>query len=267
MDRRPLGASTGLEVSPIGLGTVKLGRTEGLKHPGEIRLPTDEEARALLDRAHSLGVNLLDTAPAYGVSEERLGGLLAGQRDRWVICTKAGEEFENGRSHFDFSPAAIRRSVERSLKRLRTDMVDVALLHSNGRDEWIIRESGAMEELERLRTEGKTRAIGVSTKTPQGALLAIERSDVLMATLNPSHVDDAEAIEAAGAAGVGVLIKKALASGHLDQLEAAGDPIEAAMRFVFTRPGVSSVVVGTTNPEHLTHNAAAAEKAIRRIRA
>ena len=69
---RPLG-STGLRVSPLGLGTVKLGRDQGVKYPNGFTIPDDAAARALLDQARALGINLIDTAPAYGVSEQRLG--------------------------------------------------------------------------------------------------------------------------------------------------------------------------------------------------
>ncbi|MFT3683997.1 MAG: aldo/keto reductase [Phycisphaerales bacterium] len=83
MDLRRLGR-TGLDISPIGLGTVKLGRDTGLKYATTPRIPTDDEALALLRTARELGVNLIDTAPAYGVAEERLGSLLyqVAPRDR-----------------------------------------------------------------------------------------------------------------------------------------------------------------------------------------
>lgn len=252
MHLRPLG-TIGLRVSPLGLGTVKLGRNQGVKYRGEFDLPSDQAALALLQTAADLGINLLDTAPAYGTSEERLGALLpqAGGRDRWVLCTKAGEEFENGQSRFDFSAAAVTASVERSLRRLRTDRIEVVLLHSGGDDEQSLLSGGGVEALRRLKQQGKVRAIGASTKTPAGALFAAATLDVVMLTINPDYAGDLPAAQAAHQRGVGVLVKKALQSGHAD---APGEAISYALGV----PGVSSVVVGTLNPEHLRSNAEAA---------
>lgn len=261
---RPLGR-TGIDVSVLGLGTVKLGRAVGVKYPFAFTPPDDAQAAALLERAADFGINLIDTAPAYGVAEQRLGQLLAGQRDRWVLCTKAGEAFDlaRGESSFDFSPRAVRESVERSLERLRTDRLDIVLLHSDGRDAFVLGESGALEALQRLKDEGKVRAVGASTKTPEGAVLAARRCDVVMLTLNPSERADEGAVEAALETGAGVLVKKALASGHLDRLAPEGrSPIEESLRFVLGRSGVTSVIVGTINPAHLAENAEAAARAV-----
>src|SRR3990167_8671550 len=93
---------TDIDVSLIGLGTVKFGRQHGVKYPHAFVLPTDTEILRLLGCAEELGINLLDTAPAYGTSEERLGAILHGQRHRWVIATKAGEEFDGTDSSYDF---------------------------------------------------------------------------------------------------------------------------------------------------------------------
>src|SRR5690606_11080396 len=128
---RPLGRS-GMQISPLGLGTVKLGRNQGVKYPQGFALPDDAAAARLLDTARELGVILIDTAPAYGSSEERLGALLAGERRHWLRCTKVGEEFENGESRFDFSPAHTRFNIERSLQRLRTEVLEIVLVHSSG---------------------------------------------------------------------------------------------------------------------------------------
>lgn len=250
---RALG-TTGIQVSLLGLGTVKLGRNEGVKYPQAFDLPDDAAVVTLLETARDLGINLLDTAPAYGLSEQRLGQLLAkvgtGKREDWVIATKAGEFFENGISRFDFSPAAIRASVETSLRLLRTDYLDAVLLHSDGIDEAGDRFLPAAEELGKLKQAGLIRATGFSGKTVAGADRLLPHVDLLMATYNPGYTDEAPLIARAAAQGRGVLIKKALASGH------AADPA-AALKAVATLPGTCSIVVGTLSPANLRANAAA----------
>ncbi|MFZ4573686.1 MAG: aldo/keto reductase [Phycisphaerales bacterium] len=250
MELRTLGR-TGIAVSALGLGTVKLGRTQGLKYPRPFELPSDELARGLLRTAQDSGVNYIDTAPAYGTAEERLGTLLAGERDRWVISTKFGETFEAGFSTFDFSPAAMRASLERSLRRLRTSYIDLLLVHSDG-----VIESALPDDLVAAmglaREQGLVRAIGMSSKTPAGGLAALGWADVLMLTLNPGARADEPVIAAAAAAGLGVVVKKALLSGHVG----GGGPTAAdCLGLALGTPGVSSVVVGTASAENLQTNA------------
>lgn len=257
MIRRRLG-NTGFEVSALGLGTVKIGRNRGLKYAEGFALPEDGAVLRLLDQALDLGIDLLDTAPAYGVSEERLGKLLGSRRDRFAIASKAGEEFDGTNSRFDFSPEAIRRSVERSLARLRTDRIDILLLHSDGRDETPERFGPAFEMLRRLQAEGKVRATGFSGKSIAGGRMGVELADVAMVTLNRSAPAEREVVAAAAAAGKGVLVKKALASGR----NAGEGSLQAAMEFVFSVPGVSCVVVGTLDPAHLVADAEAALAAL-----
>ena len=166
--------NTGIQLSPIGLGTVKLGRNEGVKYPQQFVIPNDRAASELLALAHDLGINLIDTAPAYGNSEQRLGELLKGQRQRWVICSKVGEEFEQGQSHFDFSPEHTLYSVERSLGRLNCDVIDLVLVHSNGEDEKIINSLGTLEALTDLKRAGKIRALACRlNRSPEGWLQLI----------------------------------------------------------------------------------------------
>lgn len=249
--------STGLRVSVVGLGTVKFGRLRGLKYAVGEKLPSDGEIAELLGVASELGVNVLDTAPAYGSSEERLGAYFRGAgsvaRDRWVLMTKAGEEFDGERSRFDFSPRAIRGSVERSLVRLGTDRLDVVLLHSDGEMELGLEREESLGELRALQREGKILAVGASTKSIDGGRWAVERGDVAMLTLNAAERGDLGAIELAASLGRGVVIKKALGSGAAAGPTAGMSAGEAVAAAVGTA-GVSSVIVGTTSPAHLRQN-------------
>jgi aryl-alcohol dehydrogenase-like predicted oxidoreductase len=247
---------TGMEVSVIGLGTVKLGRDEGVKYPESFTIPDDRQASELLALARDLGINLIDTAPAYGNSEERLGPLLKGQRNQWLICTKTGEEFVNGRSTYNFTAEHTRTSIERSLQRLHTDVLDIVLVHSNGDDMDIINHHGTLEALADLKQQGKIRAFGMSTKTVAGGLAAAQHSDAVMVTLNLQEQAESEVVDYCQQQKKGCLIKKALASGHACQ--AGEDPVQASMDFIFSHAGVSSVIVGTINPLHLKQNVQAA---------
>ncbi|HNE26284.1 MAG TPA: aldo/keto reductase [Pseudomonadales bacterium] len=246
---RALG-STGMQVSALGFGTVKLGRTEGVKYPQAFTVPDDKEARALLDLSRDLGINLIDTAPAYGNSEERLGKLLKTDRKQWLICSKVGEEFLDGQSTFDFSAAHTRMSVERSLRRLQTDYIDMVLVHSDGNDLDIIQNSEALETLAELKQRGWIRAFGMSTKTVAGGLLAAEQSDVVMVTYNLNEQADVAVLDYCREHNKGALIKKAFASGH----RCDGDAVTEALAMIFLHAGASSAIVGTINPAHLREN-------------
>lgn len=251
MELRPLG-KTGLQVSPLGLGTVKFGRNQQVKYPQSFTIPDDRQISNLLALAADLGINLLDTAPAYGSSEERLGRLRPGRRDDWVLISKVGESFVAGQSHFDFSPKAIVASVHQSLQRLRTDYLDAVLLHSDGQDVQLLTNESVLETLAQLKQQGLIRATGISSKTIAGGLLAVQHCDLLMVTYQPPNQEEQSVIQAAHQAEKGILIKKALQSGHLNSRQA----IEQMMRCILAEPGVSSIVIGTINPEHLRANVA-----------
>jgi aryl-alcohol dehydrogenase-like predicted oxidoreductase len=222
-----------------------------VKYQQQFAIPDNRAARDLIDTAKNFGINLIDTAPAYGTSEERLGELLKGQRNDWVICTKVGEEFDNGESHFDFSAAHIRFSIERSLRRLRTDYLDIVLIHSDGNDLDLLARGESLAILEQLKREGLLRAFGVSTKTIDGGIAAANATDGVMATYNSAYTAEKPVLNYCAAHRKGVLIKKAFASGHIN------DPA-TSLRFVLDHPGVTSVIVGTINPDHLRANVVSA---------
>lgn len=252
---RSLG-NTGIEVSALGLGCAKLGRNQDHKYPNAFELPDDKAALALLHTAGEHGINLLDTAAAYGTSESRLGNLLRGQRERWVLCSKAGEHWTPGRSTFDFSAAAIRSSLNSSLRHLRTSYLDILLLHSNGHDIDILERRETLDCLRQLKAAGKVRAIGFSAKTAAGARLAAQELDVVM--LEPAAT---AAVTDCYAQGCGVLIKKPLASGAA----ITADARSMALRQCLHASDSGAVVFGTINPQHLIDNVAVARRLLDQV--
>lgn len=250
MDQRRLGASGPL-VSVIGYGAFKIGRNSQTKYGVDYELPDDAAVSRLLNGMLNLGINYFDTAPAYGLSEERIGQAIGHRRSEYILSTKVGEEFENGQSRYDFSRSAIERSVQRSLRRLRTDVLDLLFIHSPADDLKVLQQTDVVPTLLHLRETGLVRQIGHSAKTIAGAHNAMEWADVLMVEYHLSDRSTEPVITDAAAAGVGIVIKKALASGKL--------PVRDALQFVATNPGVTSLAVGTLNLDHMRDNLVAIE--------
>ncbi len=263
MLRQRILGSTGISVSALGLGTVKFGRNEGVKYPADFKIPDLKYLHEFLSFAESLGINLLDTAPAYGNSEERLGELLKGQRDRWILCSKAGEEFFEGASHYYFDAYHLEKSLVRSLKRLKTDYLDIFLIHSDGNDQKIMDEYDVFSTLSLFKQRGWIRSFGMSTKTLDGGLQALKGSDILMVEFSPAHREEEQVLDQAWMLHKGILVKKALASGHLSKLgfKTPAQAIQGSMNLIFQKPSVGSVIVGSINPKHLRENAEAVVRA------
>ncbi len=262
-------ANTGLEVSILGLGTVKLGRNKAVKYPQSFRIHDDKTALDILETCADCGINLLDTAPAYGNSEQRLGQLLQHTSQPWVISTKVGEIFDEttGESHYDFTPEYLQTSIEASLQRLGRDVLDIVLVHSNGDDEHIIRHHGALEVLNHLKQKGWIRATGMSTKTVLGGKLALDHSDIAMITHNLDYQEEKSVIEHAHRQQKAIFIKKAFASGHSTTTHGKTnqqDRVIQSFECIFENPGVSSVILGSINPKHIRENATKAMATYRR---
>jgi aryl-alcohol dehydrogenase-like predicted oxidoreductase len=245
MDQRQLG-SHGPKVSPLAFGAFKIGRNTNTKYGVAYPLPNDAEVARLLNGLLDMGINYIDTAPAYGLSEARIGQAIAHRRDEFVLSTKVGEVFENQTSTYDFSRHAIEQSVQRSLERLRTDVLDLVLIHANRDDVSILNETDAVDTLLRLRDSGSIKQVGLSAKSVEAARLSLAWADALMVEYHLEDRSHEGVIAEASAAGVGVIVKKALASGAL--------PPEPGLKFVLSNLGVSTVVVGTLNLDHMRAN-------------
>ncbi len=162
MDYRPLGR-TGIDVSSLGFGTWPIG---GTVRRGDYGAVSDDDAVAAIRQALDLGVTLFDTAPAYGDGrgEEILGQALAGRRDDAVIVTKCAVHWDHATERWITTSTreAIVASAERSLQRLRTDRLDVLLIHVPDPDR---SPDGAMAAFAELQAAGTVRAVGVSNFT------------------------------------------------------------------------------------------------------
>jgi hypothetical protein len=262
MHKRILG-KTQLEVSILGFGAAGIGFLG----------PNADTAAPLLNRVLDSGINVMDTAECYGNSEELIGQSLSHRRSEFHLFTKCGHA--HGLDYSDWDPALIEFSIERSLKRLKTDHVDLLQLHSCS--ERMLRKGDVIETLQRARSAGKTRFIGYSGDS-RAAVYAIECGafDTLQTSVN---IADQEAIQLtiprAQERGMGIIAKRSIANfawkfstlpddvfkrPYWERLQRLhyeflrGNEQEAqriALSFTVSVPGVHTGLLGTVNPEHL----------------
>ena len=251
---RPYGAS-GLAVSALGFGAGQLGRAE-----------LDEaEAERLLHAVLAAGITLIDTAPSYGSSEERIGRYLSAQRAAIVLSTKLGYGV---RGIEDWSAPCITAGIEQALTKLRTDWLDIAHLHSCPRT--VLERGEVIEALQRARTAGKIRCAAYSG---DGEALewAIDSGafDGVQCSFNLVDRAAQPAIRRAAARGLGVILKRPLANAvwrfherpaaedlatYWDRWQVLGCGLaqaELALPFVLAEAGASAAIVGTSQVAHL----------------
>jgi aryl-alcohol dehydrogenase-like predicted oxidoreductase len=246
-------ASVALTFSPVGFGAFKIGRNEKIKYERNYPLPSDNEVSLLLNAVLDMGVTYIDTAPAYGVSEARVGAAISHRKGEFTLSTKVGESFEDGESSYDFSAEGVRRSVERSLRRLRVDALDLVFLHCPGQDVETLQSTDAVETLLQCKASGSVRAVGVSAYMEEAFRLSLPWADAIMVEYHPNDVTLSGVIAEAGAAGVSVIVKKPLASGRLRPWE--------AIPFILSNEKVKSLVIGALSVEHMRENVRIATEA------
>lgn len=252
---RPFGA-TGLAVPVLGLGAGALG--DGALSEGD--------AGRLLNGALDLGLTFVDTAPGYGLSEERIGRHLSSRRSSFVLSTKLGYGVPGAP---DWTPECIARGVDQALARLRTDVLDVAHLHSCPLETLL--SSGVVEALLDAVRAGKVR---VAAYSGENEALAWAVSSGAFGSVQCSvNVCDQRSLALVAARGLGVVAKRPLANApwnpaaaHPDDAAAAAyrdrwqalhlaelglEPTELAIRFASFAPGVSTAIVGSRSLEHI----------------
>ena len=298
MEYRELGR-TGLRVSEVSFGAWAVGGGFEIGGSGIGYGATDDDtSKAAIHRALELGVNLIDTADAYGAghSEELIGEVLDGRWKECFVATKVGNERRDplpGRKNFgrDYIIGA----CERSLKRLRKDVIDLYQLHNPPPE--IGEADEVFETLGILKEQGKIRFVGVSITTPEEGVAYIKRGvvDALQIYYNILTRDaEHELFPLCGFEGIGTLIRAPLKSGILagkfttettfestdhrgnwlkgdllaravkeaDAVKAAAAPMpcaEAALRFILNQQAVSTVIPGGKNPRQVAANCAASD--------
>ena len=276
--------NTGLRVGVLGLGTAEIGFAG-----------TDySTVNSILDAAAEAGINVLDSAAMYGDAEQVLGRLLVGRREKFLIVTKCGRHLPKltglprlvrrlrreagmvlGRPPFEWSPKILQQNIEESLRRLKTDYIDLILLHSCSQE--LLKRGEVILSLQRAQEAGKVRYIGYSGDG--AAALWAARSKLFQAIQISVNVADQQAIDdlvpKALAAGLGIIAKRPIANAVWRSAQLPRDPhmhvyyrrmraldfgflgaphaIDTALRFTL-RTGVHAAIVGTTSLKHMRSN-------------
>lgn len=285
MEYRQLG-QTGLSVSHLSLGTVSLGLRYGIEKDQEgLPPPSLDDAARLLHKAVDAGLNFIDTARAYGNSEEVLGRVLAERRKEILLATKVHcLDDERRPLRGEALRQRIQTSIETSLRQLNTEYVDVLMIHSAPVE--LLAEAEALAMLEEVRMQGLTRHIGASTYGAEAPRLAMEQgAEVLQVAYNVlDRRMEEEIFPLASQKGVGIVARSIYLKGalteraedlpvHLEPLKersrrfraaAAGltpplTAVDAALRFVLTNRDVGTVLVGVRSEAELDMALVAAE--------
>jgi aryl-alcohol dehydrogenase-like predicted oxidoreductase len=273
MEKRLYG-KTDMLVSILGFGGSEIG---GLGRPDiHLKAVTHEQVDKLLGSALDAGLNVIDTAECYNNSEELIGTAISHRRKDYYLFTKCGHG--NGFDLPDWDPRMLEQSIDRSLKRLKTDYIDMVHLHTCS-DE-LLRKGEVIDVLQRAKAKGKIRYIGYSGDR-NDALYAVQCGvfDSLMISIN---IADQEAIDLtipeAIKRGIGVTVKRPVANAvwkfaerpsntylhaywerirqlKYDFMQDEEVSIGMALRFTLSVPGVHTAIVGTVNPQRWGENA------------
>jgi len=214
MNTRRLGR-TGLRVSEIGLGTVELGLDYGVQVAGEHLRPPEEDAARLLNRALDLGVNFIDTARAYGVSEEVMGRALKSRRREYILATKLAAIPEAGQSDRELADQ-VKTSIETSLRALQTDVIDLLQTHHTPVE--VVKAGRVAEAMKEAQAAGHVRFIGASTYGEPAALAVLEdgRFDTLQIAYSAlDRTLEDQVLPLAQQKDIGIVVRSVLLRGVL----------------------------------------------------
>lgn len=271
---------TGLSVTSLGFGAAPIGflKTDQARVAGILNTLLDE------------GVNLIDTAAMYEGSEELIGNAISHRRSEYVLVSKCGTKVADIAAPL-WSAELVSQTVDRALRRLKTDVLDVMLLHSC--DLKTLQKGEALGALVKAREAGKIRFAGYSGDN-ETAAFAATLPDVAVIETSINLVDQAnidKVLPVCREKNVGVIAKRPIANAawtgsdrksfysayvkpYVDRLEKMGIKptdigfaddgndawAELALRFTLSQPGLNTAIIGTTNPDNAKKNIAFAAK-------
>jgi aryl-alcohol dehydrogenase-like predicted oxidoreductase len=277
LPKRTLGR-TGLDVTTLGYGSMELrGAPRG-------RDVSEEQAERILNAVLDAGVNFIDTSVDYGVAEERIGRYISHRRSEYFLASKCGcltgdlatnppPRQPGQRNPHVFTPENIVQGVEQSLRRMRTEYLDLVQFHSSP-SKAQLEEHGGLQALQDLQQQGKVRFIGISGTVPNlREQIEMGVFDVFQIPYSAMERDHETLIEEASQAGAGIIVRGGAAKGGpgkeqgsswdvwqrvgIDDLLGEMSRQEFILRFTISHPDMDTTIVGTINPDHLQDNVTA----------
>ena len=232
MEYRILG-KTGMKISRMGFGGIPIQRIDA------------QSTKTLIHELKAAGVNFIDTARAYTVSEEYLGYALEGIREDFILATKTRAR----------TKAEMAADIDKSLRNLRTDYIDLYQMHNVAPKEFkkVMEPGGALEALLEAKAAGKIRHIGVTAHSLDTFRMALEQDwvETFMFPYNIVETQAEDLIAKAAQKNIGFICMKPLAGGAIEDAT-------LALRYVCANPNVTVVIPGMAEPKELAQNLAAA---------
>lgn len=270
---------TGLKITRLGYGAMEI---RGSRIWGG-RPVTGEQAQTILNAVLDSGINFIDTANDYGTSEQFIGQYISHRRSQYYLATKCGCHVTRRDEHTDDTPHIwtrenLFRGLHESLARMRTDYVDVMLLHNPSIEQ--LEQGKLVDALQDMRKQGKVRWIACSTRVPElPTCLQWGVFDVFEIPYSALERVHENWITRSAEAGIGTIIRGGVARGEpqvglgaadrwakfneakLDELREPGESRTSfLLRYTLSHPHIHTIIVGTLKPDHLMENVTAAKR-------
>ena len=254
---------TGIQVTRLGFGAM------------ELRSLPDKQAENILNLVLDSGINFIDTSIDYGESENHIGKYISHRRNEYFLASKCGCPIGNADDHV-FTKDNIEKGIDQSLKRMKTDRLDLVQLHASP-SKTVIEKHDVINTLINVQKKGKVRFIGSSSTLPSlSDLVEMRTFDAFQIPYSALNREHEKWIDNAHIAGAGTIIRggvsKGFSSSSTNQTKASKEwgkyreakledlveddesPTSFILRFTLSHANINTIIVGTKNPEHLKQN-------------